>query len=503
MATKTKPSTKTAPKTSAKPSANGHLREELMWIGGKPTPAASGKWFETYNPATGEAIARVAEGGPEDADRAVQAAQKALAGPWSRLSPRERARLLFKFSSLVRDRLETLARLETSNTGKPIKDSRDEAGVVADCLEYYAGAISKFFGETIPVGAKGVDFTLREPVGVCALIVPWNYPMMIATWKLAPALACGNTVILKPASYTPLTALQLGRWATEAGIPEGVVNVITGPGAVVGESLAGHPGISKISFTGETTTGAAIQRAAAATIKRVSLELGGKSPNVIFDDADLDRCVPKAAGSVFSNTGQDCCARSRAIVHRRVVERFVSDLVRHTRTLKVGDPLSESTDLGPMISTKQRSRVLDYVRIGKEEGCKLMCGGEVPGGSLAKGAYLTPAVLDGAKSSMRVVKEEIFGPVLCVIPFDTEEEAIRIANATEYGLSGSIWTKDLGRALRVAKAVKSGVLSVNSSTSVHLEAPFGGFKASGLGRELGMNAMELYSEVKNVFLSEE
>lgn len=503
MPAKTAKPNRVTAKAQPKPSRNGHVREELLWIGGKSCPAASGKTFDTFNPATGEVVARVAEGGPEDVDRAVQAAQKALTGPWSRLSPRERARLLFKFSSIVRDRLERLARLETSNTGKPIRDSRDEAGVVADCLEYYAGAIGKFFGATIPVGARGLDFTLHEPVGVCALIVPWNYPMMIATWKLAPALACGNTVILKPASYTPLSALELGRWAAEAGIPEGVVNVVTGPGSVVGDALAAHPSIAKISFTGETTTGASIQRCAAATIKRVSLELGGKSPNVIFDDADLERCVPKAAGSVFSNTGQDCCARSRAIVQRRVVERFVSEIARHTRTLKIGDPLSETTDLGPMISAKQRGRVLDYVRIGKEEGCRLVCGGEVPGGALSRGAYITPAILEGAKSSMRVVKEEIFGPVLCVIPFDTEEEAIRIANATEYGLSGSIWTRDLGRALRVAKAVKSGVLSVNSSSSVHLEAPFGGFKASGLGRELGMNAMELYSEVKNVFLSEE
>lgn len=474
-----------------------------LWINGRPTPSVSGRSFEVHNPATGEIIARVAEGGAEDVNRAVKAAERALQGPWSRLSTSERARLLFKISQLVRDRLEELAQLETANTGKPIRDSRDEAGVVAACFEYYAGAIGKYFGETIPVGKRGLDVTLREPVGVCGLIVPWNYPMMIAVWKLAPALACGNTALLKPASYTPLSALFIAKLCSEAGIPEGVVNVVAGPGAVVGETMAAHPGISKISFTGETTTGARITKAAADTIKRVSLELGGKSPNVIFEDADLERCAVASANSVFSNAGQDCCARSRAIVHRKVYDRFLEAIIRKTRAFVVGDPLKEETEIGPMISVRQRDHVAEYIRIGRAEGAKLACGGDVPSGPLAKGAYLKPAVLEKAKPDMRVVREEIFGPVLCVLPFDTEEEAVRIANGTEYGLSGSIWTRDIGRALRVMRGIKSGVLSVNSSTSVHLEAPFGGFKKSGLGRELGMKAMDLYSEIKNVFISEE
>lgn len=475
-----------------------------MWIAGQEAAASSDRSFEVRNPATGETVAKAAEGSAQDADRAVEAARKAFEGPWSRLGPGERARFLYKIARDVREAAERLAVLQTQETGKPIRDSRDEVWGAANCFEYYAGAVTKHSGETIPVTAKGLDFTLRQPIGVCALIVPWNYPLAILSWKLAPALACGNTVVIKPASYTPLTALELAKICEKAGAPPGVVNVVTGPGSEVGSALASHPAVGKVSFTGETATGAEIMKLAAPTIKRVSLELGGKSPNIVFEDCDLDLCVEKSVFSVFSNAGQDCCARSRAIVERSILERFVEGFVRRTRALRVGDPMDPKTEMGPLQSSQQRERVLGYLSTGKQEGARLVCGGETPKDpGRAKGWYLLPAVLDGVKPSMRVFQEEIFGPVLCVTPFETEEEAVQLANATEYGLSGSIWTRDIGRALRVAREVQSGVLSVNSASSVHLEAPFGGFKRSGLGRELGFQALDAYSEVKNVFVSTE
>lgn len=475
-------------------------KEIGLWIGGSPCQSATGKTFPVVNPATGQVLAAVAEGGVRDVSLAVEAAARAAKGPWSKLSPRQRARLLFELARRLREAQEELAILETRNTGKPLADSRDEAQGVADCFEYYAGAISKFFGETVPVGASGIDLTLREPVGVCALIVPWNYPMMIAAWKMAPALACGNTVVLKPASYTPLTALKIAEICASAGIPEGVVNVVAGPGAVVGEALASHPLVRKISFTGETKTGARITQLASDTIKRVSLELGGKSPNIVFDDADLDVCIEKSVFSVFSNAGQDCCARSRAIVQDKIYDRFVEKFVARTKRIVVGDPMDKKTEMGPMISVKQRDSVAGYVALGQKEKAKLAVGGDIPN---TKGSYINPAVFIDCRADMKVVQQEIFGPVLCVLRFKTEEEAIALANDSPYGLSGSLWTRDIGRAIRVAKSVQTGVLSVNSSSSVHLEAPFGGYKTSGVGRELGMKAMELYSEVKNIFISDQ
>ncbi|MBI4612371.1 MAG: aldehyde dehydrogenase [Planctomycetes bacterium] len=472
-------------------------------IGGKKTNSLSGRTFFVANPATGETVAEVAEAGPEDVDSAVRAANRAFReGPWGRSSAAERARVLFRVATLIRERAEELAVLETRQSGKPIADSRDDVAGAADCFEYYAGAATKVFGETIPVATPGLDFTLKEPLGVAALIVPWNFPVAIASWKLAPALAAGCTAVLKPASYTPLTALALGEIALAAGAPPGVVNVLAGPGAVVGGALAAHDLVAKIALTGETSTGQEILRTAAGTMKRVSLELGGKSPLIVFGDADLDRAAEKAPLSVFSMAGQDCCARTRCLVERRVHDDFLDRFVRKTRELRVGDPMDPSTQVGPLISRRQFESVSKYLSIGREEGARLVCGGTPPAGpALAKGAYMLPAVFDRVTDSMRIFQEEIFGPVITFTPFDDEEEAAELANATPYGLSGSIWTTDIGRALRTARRVKSGVLSVNSSRSVHIEAPFGGRKMSGIGRDLGMDALSNYLETKNVFVS--
>jgi betaine-aldehyde dehydrogenase len=336
---------------------------------------------------------------------------------------------------------------------------------------------------------------------VVGLIVPWNFPLLMASWKVAPALAAGNTAILKPASYSPLTAIRLGELALEAGIPPGVLNVVTGPGGTAGASIAAHPGVGKVAFTGETTTGQEIMRLASGNVKKVSLELGGKSPNIVFADADLEKFARESPYSVFDNSGQDCCARSRILVERSVHERVVELFTAATRKVKVGDPADEATEMGTMVSLRQRDRVREYIEIGLGEGASLVIGGDAPADpALAAGAYLMPTVFDGVSNDMRIAREEIFGPVVSIIAFDTEEEALRLANATPYGLSGSIWSRDIGKALRAAKALQSGVISVNSNSSVHTEAPFGGYKMSGIGRELGMGALDLYTEIKNVYI---
>jgi betaine-aldehyde dehydrogenase len=478
-------------------------RSLRMVIGGQQVDAADGRTFEVVNPANGRVIAAAPLGGPEDVDRAVEAARVAFEDPkgWSSWSAAKRGRALQKYSNVVKAHIDELARLEAENIGKPISSGRGEALAVSLVFEYYAGAANKVFGETIPVSKPGLDFTLREPIGVCGLIVPWNFPMNMASWKLGPALAAGNTCVLKPASYSPMTAIRLGELALEAGLPPGVVNVVTGPGGTAGAALAAHPAVGKIAFTGETTTGQEIMRLAAGNVKKVSLELGGKSPNIVFADADLERFARESPYSVFDNCGQDCCARSRILVERSVHERVVELFAEATRAVKVGDPLDEATEVGPLVSFRQRERVQDYIAIGQEEGAELVVGGSAPqDGPLAEGAFLMPTVFDRVTNDMRIAREEIFGPVVAVIPFDTEEEAVRLANETPYGLSGSIWTRDIGRALRTVKAVRSGVLSVNSNSSVHTEAPFGGYKMSGVGRELGMHALDLYTQVKNVYI---
>ncbi|HEX9550909.1 MAG TPA: aldehyde dehydrogenase family protein [Candidatus Limnocylindrales bacterium] len=474
-----------------------------MVIGGEAVDAADGQSFEIVNPATAKVIATAPLGGPADVDAAVAAARKAFDEPkgWTSWAAGKRGRTLAKLAALVKDRSEELAQLESRNTGKPISSARGEVIGASLVFDYYAGAANKIFGQTIPVSKPGLDLTLREPIGVVGLIVPWNFPLLMASWKLGPALAAGNTCILKPASLSPMTALRLGELALEAGFPPGVVNVVTGPGGSAGAAIAAHAGVGKVAFTGETTTGQEIMRLASNNVKKVSLELGGKSPNIIYADADIERFTAESPYSVFDNCGQDCCARSRILVERPVHERVVELFAEATRKVKVGDPADDATEVGTLVSFKQRDRVRDYIEVGLGEGASLVVGGDAPDDpALAAGAYLMPAVFDGVSNDMRIAREEIFGPVVSIIPFDTEAEAIALANATPYGLSGSIWSRDIGKALRTAKGVQAGVLSVNSNSSVHTEAPFGGYKMSGVGRELGMSAIDLYTETKNVFI---
>ena len=445
--------------------------------------------LDVINPATEKSIAHLDRAGSSETDRAVAAAKAAFPA-WRAVKPADRARLLRRVASLVEQHGEELSRLETANVGKPLGDSRWEMGMVAEVFHFYAGAIDKHYGETIPV-AGGVDMTFREPLGVVGLIVPWNFPLMLASWKLGPSLACGNTVVLKPAELTPLTALRFAEIALEAGLPEGVVNVVVGPGSTVGERLIAHPDVAKIGFTGSTEVGQRVMEGASRTIKRVTLELGGKSANVIFADADLEKAAASAPGAVFGNAGQDCCARSRILVQESVYEQFTQLLTDATARFKVGDPEADGTDMGPLISAAHRKLVASFV------GGKTMFKGNVPAGP----GFWYPCTLVEASNSDRVAREEVFGPVAAIIPFEDEADAIRIANDTPFGLSGSIWSRDAARAMRVARAIETGVLSLNSNTSVRVATPFGGFKQSGFGRELGMHAMDGYSEVKNVFLS--
>ena len=458
---------------------------------GMPPQAAQ---IEVIEPATEQVMAELPRAGADEVDAAVARAKAAFPA-WRAVPPAERSALLRGLADAIAERAEDLATLEARNAGKPISDARDEIAMVVETFRYYAGAPERLLGETIPV-AGGVDLTFREPLGVVGLIVPWNFPLVIASWKVAPALAAGNTVVLKPAELTPLTALELEKIAPQAGLPEGVLNVVAGPGSVCGKRLVEHPDVAKIAFTGSTEVGRGIAEGAAATIKRVTLELGGKSANVVFADADLEAAAASAPMAVFANAGQDCCARSRILVQRSAMGDFLSALESSVESLRVGDPLDEQTQIGPLISAGQRETVASYV----PDDAPVAIRGSAPDGP---GYWFPPTVLAPVDNSDRAAAEEIFGPVACVIPFDDEAEAIAIANDTIYGLSGSIWSENGARALRVARAMETGVISINSNTSVRVSTPFGGFKQSGVGRELGPDALEHYTEVKNVYYATE
>ena len=451
------------------------------------------------NPATEQVIAEVPIGGVEETDEAV--ARALAAGPaWQAVAPADRARLMRRFAAQVEEHAEELAQLETANVGKPIAESRDEVGMVAEVLYFYAGAVDKHRGATVPVSG-GVDMTFHEPLGVVGAIIPWNFPVAITSWKVGPALATGNTIVVKPAEITPLSAVRLAELALDAGLPEGVLQVVTGKGSVVGTRLAEHPDVAKIAFTGSTEVGREVMARASGTIKRVTLELGGKSASVVFADADLAKAAASAPGGVFSNGGQDCCARSRILVQRSVLDEFLDLLADAVLAWTVGDPTDPDSKMGPMVTAAHRGVVAGFLDEGMGEAGRPVSAhttGAVPDGP---GFWYPPTVVAPADPAWRMAREEIFGPIVAVIPFEDEADAVRLANDTPFGLSGSIWTRDSARSLRMARAIHAGNLSVNSNSSVRVQTSFGGMKQSGFGRELGLEALSSYSEVKNVFVS--
>ena len=469
------------------------------FINGRYTSSATGQPTNLINPATEEVFASVSSVQAKDVDEAIEGADRAFRQSWRDITPGRRAEILFNIAKILRAHVESIAQLESRCVGKPIADARDEVTLGARVFEFYAGAVSKFGGQTLPVSRGGFDFTLRQPMGVVAAIVPWNFPFPIACWKVAPALAAGNTVVLKPASISPLSALLLGQLSVEAGLPAGVLQVLPGSGREIGNQLVLHPMVRKISFTGSTEVGRGIMELAARGLKRVSLELGGKSPNIVFADADIEQAATNSPMSVFANTGQDCCARSRVLVERKVMDCFVEKFIAATKKLIIGDPASETTQIGPLVSAGQRAVVEDFMASARSQKRSIVSGGQLWG---SKGYFFEPTIILEPEITDRVWREEIFGPVVCIRAFDDESEMIEEVNDSPYGLSGSIWTHDIRRALRVARRVESGVLSINSHSSVHVEAPFGGFKQSGLGRDLGMAAMEGYTELKNIYIAD-
>ncbi len=473
-----------------------------LFIDGEFRDAKGGATFVSINPATEQPIVDIASAGVDDVDAAVAAARAAFeSGPWSEMPARQRGRIIWRIGELLRENLEEVAILETIDNGKPIFESRYvDIPMVAEVFQYYAGWADKVHGEVIPVSGNALDYTLREPLGVVAAIVPWNFPLLLASWKIAPALAMGNTVIVKPASNTSLTALKLAELASQAGLPPGVLNVITGSGAVVGNALVEHPGIDKIAFTGATSTGQGILRRSADTLKRITLELGGKSPNVVFADADLDAAAKGATNGIFYGKGEVCAAGSRLLVEKSVAEEFIDRVVELTERMVPGDPMDPKTRMGAIVSKEQMETVLSYVDAGKSEGARLRTGGDRAVVGDGSGYFLRPAVFDQVDNAMKIAQEEIFGPVLAAITFEEEDDAIALANDTPYGLAAAVWSRDIGRAHRVARRLKAGTVWVNTYNRYDTAAPFGGYKESGYGRELGVHALEHYSQVKNVWV---
>jgi aldehyde dehydrogenase (NAD+) len=472
-----------------------------LLIDGADRLSSDGALMDVVNPATEDVIAQVPSATDADVDLAVAGARAALNGPWSQLSARERGRMLWALGDLLVQRVDEIARLETLHNGKPIFESRHiEVPAAAECFQYYAGWADKVHGETIPVKGSYLAYTLREPVGVVAAIVPWNFPLLLAAWKVAPALACGNTVVLKPASQTPLTAIALGHLALEAGIPPGVLNVVTGPGARVGRAIVRHPGVDKIAFTGDTATGREIMQGSADTLKRLTLELGGKSPNIVFADADLDAAVRGATTGIFYGKGEVCAAGSRLLVDRVIRDEFIDRVAARSRKMVPGDPLDPKTRLGAIASKGQLQRVLRYVDIAQQEGARLVAGGARTDIGTGKGYFMQPTVFAGVTPDMTIAREEIFGPVLATIEFGDVDEAVARANASMYGLAAAVWTRDIKKAHHVARRLQAGTVWINTYNVYDTAVPFGGYKQSGFGREMGMHALEHYTQTKSVFV---